>query len=218
MSYAHAVGGESSGKVIKTEAEHPDIMLRVFTLPPCAMTCPNAKACIKGCYGKKGRMGCPTAHRAYMENLAMVLDDTLWKHLNAELTVLECQAERTHRRLFIRIHAAGDFYDEDYTARWFSMISMHPKTTFYCYTKMVSMFHGLEEDGLIPDNLQYVFSRGGTEDHLIREEDRTSDVYIGDCPPGYVDGSVDDYPAADPKVKRIALRYHGPKKYAFTTL
>ena len=218
MSYAQIVGGEKSAKVIKTEAEHPDIMLRVFTLPACAMTCPNAKACVAGCYGKKGRMGCPTAHRAYTENLAMVLDGTLWRQLDAELTVLECQAERAHKRLLIRIHAAGDFYSEDYARTWFCAMRMHPKTTFYCYTKMVDMFHGFEDEGILPSNFEYVFSRGGTEDHLIREEDRTSDVYIGACPPGYVDGSGDDYPAANPKVRRIALRYHGPKAYAFTTL
>ena len=218
MSFQRAIGGAESLKVKKTEEEHPDLMVRVFNIPPCAMTCPNAKACAIGCYGKRGRMACDTAANAYKENLFMVLDGTLWKQLDAELTVLECQADRAHRHLMIRIHGSGDFYDEDYTARWFATISRHPRTTFYCYTKMVSMFHRLEENGLIPENLQYVFSRGGTEDHLIREEDRTSDVYIGECPPGYTDGSHDDYPAADPKVKRIALRYHGPKKYAFTTL
>ena len=218
MSYQKIVGGERSIKVEKTEAEHPDLMIRVFTLPACAMTCPNAKACALGCYGKKGRMGCPTAHNAYMENLHMVMDNTLWRQLDAELTVLECQSKRTYRRLYIRVHAAGDFFCEDYARSWFTVMRMHPDITFYCYTKMVSMFHGFEDEGCIPSNLQYVFSRGGTEDHLIREEDRTSDVYIGACPPGYVDGSQDDYPAADPKVRRIALRYHGPKDCAFTTL
>ena len=96
MSYRQILGYNS--KMKKTEAEHPELMLRCFTLPACATCCPNAGKCKEGCYAKKGRMACATQNNAYLENFSMVKDGTLWKQLDAEITILECRAKRENKQ------------------------------------------------------------------------------------------------------------------------
>ena len=43
MSYKQILGYNS--KMNKTEAEHPELMLRCFSLPGCGTCCPNAGKC-----------------------------------------------------------------------------------------------------------------------------------------------------------------------------
>ena len=215
MSYRQILGYNS--KMKKTEAEHPELMLRCFTLPACATCCPNAGKCKEGCYAKKGRMACATQNNAYLENFSMVKDGTLWKQLDAEITILECRAKREGKQLRIRVHDAGDFFSVEYTNNWMDVMRNHPDVVFYAYTKMVKMF---KYDGAInkADNFHYVFSYGGTEDEDIKDYDRKAIVISEDMeiPMGYVDGSHDDYYASEPSYDKIALYYHGPKSGRFT--
>ena len=215
MSHKQILG--YNGKMKKTEAEHPELMLRCFTLPACATCCPNAGKCKFRCYAKKGRMACATQNNAYLENFAMVKDGTLWKQLDAEITILECRAKREGKQLRIRVHDAGDFFSVEYTNRWMDVMRNHPDVVFYAYTKMVKMF---KYDNAInkADNFRYVLSYGGTEDEDIKDYDRKAIVISEDMeiPTGYVDGSHDDYYASEPSYDKIALYYHGPKSGRFT--
>lgn len=68
---------------------------------------------------------------------------------------------------------------------------------------------------LIPENFTYIFSYGGKQDLLIdRQRDRFSEIVPEDVdlPAGYFDGSEDDFFAADPGCRMIALRVHGQGK------
>ena len=68
---------------------------------------------------------------------------------------------------------------------------------------------------LIPENFTYIFSYGGKQDLLIdRQRDRFSEIVPedADLPAGYFDGSHDDFFAADPGCRMIALRVHGQGK------
>jgi hypothetical protein len=51
--------------------------------------------------------------------------------------------------------------------------------TFYCYTREVSRFRRVvEQGGARPDNFLYLFSLGGKEDGLVdRQTDRHCDVF-----------------------------------------
>lgn len=215
MSRKQILGYNEKMKI--TEAEHPELMLRCFSLPACATCCPNAGKCKEGCYAKKGRMACPTAKNAYYENYDMVKDGSLWKQLDAEITILECRAEREKKQLRIRVHDSGDFFSVEYTNRWMDVMRNHPNVVFYAYTKMVNMF---KYDDVIDmaNNFHYVFSYGGTEDEDIKDYDRKAIVISEDMevPTGFVDGSHDDYYASEPSYDKIALYYHGPKSGRFT--
>ena len=170
-----------------------------------------------GCYAKKGRMACPTAQNAYYENYDMVKDGSLWKQLDAEITVLECKAEREHKQLRIRVHDSGDFFSVEYTNHWMDVMRNHPDVVFYAYTKMVNMFK-YGSSIKMADNFHYVLSYGGLEDENIQDYDRKAIVISEDMdvPLGYVDGSHDDYYASEPSYEKIALYYHGPKSGRFT--
>ena len=215
MSYKQILG--YNNKMKKTEAEHPELMLRCFSLPACATCCPNAGKCKFNCYAKKGRMACAIQSNAYLENYAMVKDGTLWKQLDAEITILECRAKREGKQLRIRVHDSGDFFSVEYANNWMDVMRTHPDVVFYAYTKMVKMF---KYDGTIniADNFRYVLSYGGTEDDDIKDYDRKAIVISEDMevPTGFVDGSHDDYYASEPSYDKIALYYHGPKSGRFT--
>lgn len=215
MSRKQILGYNEKMKI--TEAEHPELMFRCFSLPACATCCPNAGKCKEGCYAKKGRMACPTAQNAYYENYDMVVDGSLWKQLDAEITVLECKAEREHKQLRIRVHDSGDFFSVEYANRWMDVMRNHPDVVFYAYTKMVNMFK-YGSSIKMADNFHYVLSYGGLEDENIQDYDRKAIVISEDMdvPLGYVDGSHDDYYASEPSYEKIALYYHGPKSGRFT--
>src|SRR5574344_2518423 len=214
MSRKQILGYNEKMKI--TEAEHPELMFRCFSLPACATCCPNAGKCKMGCYAKKGRMACPTAQNAYYENYDMVVDGSLWKQLDAEITVLECKAEREHKQLRIRVHDSGDFFSVEYANRWMDVMRNHPDVVFYAYTKMVNMFK-YGSSIKMADNFHYVLSYGGLEDENIQDYDRKAIVISEDMeiPTGYVDGSHDDYYASEPSYEKIALYYHGPKSGRF---
>jgi hypothetical protein len=103
----------------------------------------------------------------------MVLDDLLgWERRMA--------LELTHRRYagrHVRIHDSGDFFSLEYLAAWLRIVRTTPGTTFYAYTKEVRMFReNVEPDP--PLNFRWVYSLGGTQDHLIdRDADRHADVF-----------------------------------------
>lgn len=207
-----------SAKFDLTAEKHPGIRIWGFSITPSETTCPNADKCVQGCYGRHGRMGMSIAVKSYDENLAMVMDRSLWRQLDAELTIHECTCAREGVTPCFRLHMVGDFFDMEYARNWMDMMARHPDIRFYGYTKMVSLFHTLEQQGAIPDNFSYVFSKGGKEDDLIRPEDRVCDIVDGEIPDGYVDASKDEWYAMHSGYRRLAIRYHGSKDHRFVTL
>ena len=69
----------------------------------------------------------------------------------------------------VRIHVGGDFFNRDYMLAWATIAEANPNTLFYAYTKSLRWWVELREyiDGL--DNFVLTASRGGSEDHLIKE-------------------------------------------------
>jgi len=108
----------------------------------------------------------------HQQNLAYVLDDPAgWqRQMAAEL------AHPRHVGGWIRIHDAGDFFDDRYLSQWLRLVAFRPKVNFYCYTKEVLRFRRLVEPAP-PRNLWWVYSYGGTQDHLLGPGDRVADVF-----------------------------------------
>jgi len=214
MSFKNALSTGNT-KMKATMAKHPDILLKSFSMP-AGLTCPNAGECKKGCYAYNGRM--KLASKGHMENLVMYFKGTLWKMLDGELTAMEAQAETLDLKPYVRIHDSGDFFNRAYLRGWMELARKHPTVQFYAFSKMVRMVH--EMSASFPPNLTIVLSYGGLEDLLIEDSDRQAIVVPKDfeLPSGWVDGSKDDWHASQPTVKRIALRYHGPKSKEFQTI
>jgi hypothetical protein len=169
-------------------------------------TCPNAAACATGCYATMG---------AYkFSNVAKVFE-ARYKLTKAPNFALIINAEIKRRGVQrLRIHDSGDFYSRAYAETWLNIMRANPATQFYAYTKMVSLFKELADDGALPANFTVIYSYGGTEDKLIdRKNDRHSWVFSSLealTAAGYADASQDDSVATGTN-GRVGLIYHGNK-------
>lgn len=65
----------------------------------------------------------------------------------------------------VRIHAAGDFYNQEYFDLWLDYCTQHPDVEFWAYTKSVGYW--VERLDQIPANLTLTASYGGRRDELI---------------------------------------------------
>lgn len=66
----------------------------------------------------------------------------------------------------VRIHAAGDFYNQEYFDLWLRYCADHPEVEFWAYTKSIGYW--LKRLDGIPDNLVLTASIGGRQDALVR--------------------------------------------------
>lgn len=174
-------------------------------------TCPNAAACVAGCYAKSGAYLFSNVAKVFEKRLKLAQSSRFVNIMNAEI--------RRRKVERLRIHDSGDFFSQEYVNSWLSIIRANPQCTFYAYTKMVSLFKQYAIDRLIPNNFIVIYSYGGTEDKLIdKVKDRHSWVFSSIQAlqaAGYADAHVNDAVALEDNPK-IGLVYHGVKSYANT--
>jgi hypothetical protein len=98
------------------------------------------------------------------ENLQQVVD--LLRNGNAAQELHNAvQNARKRNTKRVRIHESGDFFSAAYLQTWV-MVAMHnPDLDFYCYSKSLNLFMGLD----LPENFYLTASYGGKFDHLIDE-------------------------------------------------
>ena len=65
----------------------------------------------------------------------------------------------------VRIHASGDFFNQEYFDMWIDLAKAHPHVEFWAYTK--SLNYWVKRINEIPENLILTASRGGKLDSLI---------------------------------------------------
>lgn len=65
----------------------------------------------------------------------------------------------------VRLHVAGDFFNQKYFDAWIEVAKLNPTRLFYAYTK--SLQYWVNRIGQIPNNLKLTASKGGKLDHLI---------------------------------------------------
>lgn len=119
-------------------------------------------------------------------------------------------AAMPHDAGIVRIHVAGDFFNQQYFRAWMNVARKRPDVLFYAYTKMIPFMLRAEH---LP-NFVLTASRGGKYDSLIdqhglrearvvysKEEAKTLKLQIDN----------DDSHAADPRRRRLsfALLIHG---------
>ena len=67
----------------------------------------------------------------------------------------------------IRIHSAGDFFNQQYFNMWLKLADENPTIEMWAYTKSVKYW--VKRINEIPENLILTASYGGREDYLIEE-------------------------------------------------
>jgi hypothetical protein len=140
-------------------------------------TCPSGGICRHVCYALNGTYRWPVVRARHQANLALVLDDLPgWEHaMTGELGAVK------FRGAWIRIHDAGDFFSDDYLQAWLRICLARPEVNFYCYTKEVARFRVFVEPQP-PENVLWVYSYGGTQDHLLNvDTDRVADIFTDEA-------------------------------------
>lgn len=69
----------------------------------------------------------------------------------------------------VRIHVAGDFFNENYFYAWLTIAEACPDILFYAYTKSLPYWINYRKYGSIPENFILTASRGGQCDNLIKK-------------------------------------------------
>lgn len=174
-------------------------------------TCPMAGACAAGCYAKSGAYVWKTVAAAYEYRLAATQKDDFNQAISKELT----NKVKRAKKIYVRIHDSGDFYNAEYLSKWLNIIQSFPQVEFYAYTKMITLFKGR----MLPKNFKVIFSLGGREDLKIdQSSERHSKVFESETElveQGYVNASKDDLIALGEN-KKIGLVYHGAKSFKNT--
>lgn len=191
--------------------------------------CPSAGACAQVCYAKNGTYLFPNVRAAHTRNLEWVLGD-LYGWRDAMIKELRHKRYRptgqaryqlpdgvTDRWVLdwaakggaaVRIHDAGDFFNDDYLRAWLDIARVTPDVLFYAYTKEVTRFKRMVEP-YAPDNFKWLYSMGGREDHLLDlETDRHADVFTDNdaiAAAGYVSQEESDLYAVTLPTTKVGI-------------
>ena len=113
----------------------------------------------------------------------------------------------------VRIHVAGDFFNQEYMHAWYAVALNNPRTLFYAYTKSLRYWLSVRE---FPEIWNFVLtaSYGGTHDHLIDEFNlRSAKVVFSEAAAAELGLAIDhdDTHAAKPTLRddSFALLLHG---------
>jgi len=118
----------------------------VFNLP-AVKTCPFRTAhCEKLCYAKKAETAYPDCLPARARNFADSLRDDFVERMI--YTILKkLRYDRKLRKLVVRIHESGDFYNREYADKWLAIadyFKSEKRVVFICYTKSFPYFDGVK--------------------------------------------------------------------------
>lgn len=149
----------------------------IFSLP-AGHTCLGANHCLSMANKTTGKIqdGKNTLFRCYAasaEALFTNIRKSRWNNYNllrgksvTEMSEL-ILASMPRNIKFCRIHASGDFFNQDYFDAWIKVAQKRPDLIFYGYTKALPLW--IRRLGAIPKNLHLVASLGGKYDALITE-------------------------------------------------
>lgn len=144
-------------------------------------TCPFAKLCrskVKEIDGKRKIVDGPhTRFRCFSASQEATYTNVykLRKHNTEILTAMKDNQEifdmlnssLPKNAGVVRIHVAGDFFNQDYFDAWVMVAMANPNVLFYAYTK--SLRYWVSRIAVIPANMILTASEGGSEDNLIEE-------------------------------------------------
>lgn len=155
----------------------------IFSLP-AGFTCPGALDCLSmaviGDNGKRTiKDGEFTKFRCFAASSEVQYDACYNNRQNNFKTIVHAlregncavvinealQKARKKSTKLVRIHESGDFFNAAYLQAWLMVALHNPDLKFYCYSKNLPLFVGLE----LPSNFYFTASYGGKFDYLIDE-------------------------------------------------
>lgn len=150
-----------------------------FSLPS-GFTCPGAKDCLSKADRHTGKItdGPHCQFRCFSataESAYTAVRLIRWHNFDrlkeaAELglladLILESLPEDAK---LVRIHVAGDFYNQAYFNAWLEVARQRPEVIFYAYTKSAPFWSASRE--VIPSNFKLTASLGGHYDNVVAEQ------------------------------------------------
>jgi len=120
-----------------------------FSLP-AKKTCKPSKWCQEKCYACKGLFKAFEKNiiKCYERNYQASLSDTFIEEINNELA-------KKRNPSYIRIHASGDFYSQEYIKKWVEIASHNPRHRFLAFTKRMDFEKELIELAVLPNVAVY---------------------------------------------------------------
>lgn len=86
----------------------------------------------------------------------------------AGICIQQALSEQITRKVTkVRIHESGDFFSQAYLQAWLDVADRMPELDFYCYSKNLPLFLGME--AYTPQNFYLTASMGGKFDRYIQE-------------------------------------------------
>lgn len=105
-----------------------------------AFSCPSATSvCEKVCYAGKLERLRPNVKAALMHNFDLLRnasEPSMVKLLDVMVTEFEVASDKWGVDKMFRIHWDGDFFSDAYTRAWATVITNHPNTQFWVYTRV----------------------------------------------------------------------------------
>jgi len=210
-------------------AQHLDGDRKVYSLDLLSgYSCPFAEACLsKAVVGEDGKRkikdGPKNEFRCFsasqeaqytgVYNLRKHNYDTLKENQDDwPLMYLELWKSIPKDVGIVRIHVAGDFFNENYLRAWTHLAVNSPDVLFYAYTKSLKYWDSLRSE--IPENLVLTASYGGRDDWMIVHSGfRSAKVVFSEAEAEELDLIIDhdDSHAANPvwRDQDFALLIHG---------
>jgi len=123
--------------------------------------CSKAGACLRDCYAQMGRyIMFDATVRLNTQKLNYLMNNwSEWK----QRMITTIKALSWGGGAVIRWHDSGDFISEKYLQIAYEIAKATPDDNHYAYTKEVGMVLNSE----VPDNFEFKFSYGGTQDAMI---------------------------------------------------
>lgn len=145
-------------------------------------TCPAAKDCLSKVYVNNGKRtlkdGPDTEFRCFSASQEVVYTgvynsrkhniDMLRGKTREEMVKLLTKSIPAKSDI-IRIHVAGDFFNQNYFDAWCQTAKDNPEKLFYAYTKSLKYWLDARKRKIIPKNLVLTASYGGRHDNLIKK-------------------------------------------------
>lgn len=156
--------GEDTSKILSDQnvflGRNKEYRFEVFNLPQ-GISCPEAtKICSEGCYQiiPEAMLAAPNRNSAVLIhrkiNLLKSLQDDFVENMINKINGLR---PNPGEKIFIRIHASGDFYSEDYIRKWFEIALRIKESrkayTFVAYTKSMNRLEAVMENKEELDNI-----------------------------------------------------------------
>jgi hypothetical protein len=173
---------------------------------PTGHTCPFANECLVKVDKHTGKFeNKSNAYRCYAASAERFPSARKSRWSNFEVVKSGQKPSLPKDAKAIRIHAAGDFFNQSYFDIWIEIANENPNVEFWAYTK--SLKYWVQRLGEIPNNLELTASYGGRNDELIAQHElKFVKIYKSknDVPDGIPIDTNDDC-ARNKNIKEFAL-------------